>query len=186
VVIPFERTLVVERSPEEVFDYLSNPANDVDWRESTMEADWVTDPPPGIGSRFKSVDKFLGRRFQYTSEITRWDRPHAYGAKTLDGTARVEFTAELTPLDSGTSLSLHGQARFVGILGYFERFVAKQFHKQLDLEWETLKEILESKPPESRDRQSPAGSDESRVAPTGRAVDLLLYGSGFRSVSIKR
>jgi hypothetical protein len=151
-VIRFERTMVVKRSPEEVFDYLSNPANDVAWRESTVEADWVTDETPDVGSRFKSTDRFLGRRFPYTSEITEWDPPYAYGAKTLDGKARVEFEAELTPVDSRTSLTLSGQAEFLGILGIFEGFVAKQFHKQLDREWGTLREILESEQSGSRDR----------------------------------
>lgn len=59
----FERTIWVNRTQQDVFDYISEPANDREWRDSNVSAEWMSDPPHGVGSSYRSVDKFLGRTY---------------------------------------------------------------------------------------------------------------------------
>ena len=136
-------------TPTQVFDFISHPANDPKWRESTVIFEWLTDNTEGVGSRFRATDRLAGIKINYDVEVTHWEPPHLYGAKS-GGMATVEFTAELRPTpDSGTSVELNGQAEFNGILRLIRPLIQGQFQKQFDLEWDNLKHVLESADPGS-------------------------------------
>jgi hypothetical protein len=147
---PISKKMIIRgTTPTEVFDFISNPANDSAWRESTVSFEWLTDETEGVGSRIRATDRLAGIRINYDVEITQWERPRLYGAKS-SGMATVEFTAELRPTpDSGTSVELNGEAEFNGILRLLGPLLDGQFQKQFDLEWDNLKRVLESADPES-------------------------------------
>ena len=105
-----EQTFFVSRPPEVVFDYLTNPANLVDWQTSKTSVEPLTDGAPRLGTRVRERTKPpRGKEFEQIVEFTEFDRPvrvHAHiveGPYPIDGTwsfesdgdgTRVRFVAE--------------------------------------------------------------------------------------------
>ena len=57
----FTKSIFINRSQQDVFDFLSNPANLTKWASVVEFAEWTSTDIPGIGSTYKQVVKFLGR-----------------------------------------------------------------------------------------------------------------------------
>lgn len=145
LVTPFQKRIVIDgRTPDEVFGFISDPNNDPVWRDSTVSFEWLTEEREGVGSRFRATDRLLGLNISYEVEIIRWEPPHIYGARA-GGMAAVDFIATLTSEgDSSTAVELNGHVEFNGILRLFGPLFGAQFTKQFGLEWDNLKQVLES------------------------------------------
>ena len=60
----FESSILINRSPQDVFDFYTNPANNAQWQSGTEASEWTSDSPPGVGSTVKVVTSFLGRKIE--------------------------------------------------------------------------------------------------------------------------
>ncbi len=141
--IKFEKRYYIDRPKQEVFDFVTDPANDTKWRDSASSAEWISEGPVGVGSTQRSVDKFLGRKIELTTEVTAWDPPNKYGLKTLSGPIPTESTITFESEGSGTQLTINGQVEFGGFFKMTEGLVGKQVEKQLDTDFNGLKRVLE-------------------------------------------
>ena len=54
--IIFEKNIYIYRPAQDVFDYMSDPQKDSEWRSGSDFAEWVTDDPVGVGSKMRSVN----------------------------------------------------------------------------------------------------------------------------------
>jgi cytochrome b len=59
---PVELSVVINRPLEECFAYLTDLANDLEWRREWIEAEKTTDGPHGVGARYRLTGALLGRR----------------------------------------------------------------------------------------------------------------------------
>jgi carbon monoxide dehydrogenase subunit G len=141
--IKFEKRYYIDRPKQEVFDFVTDPANDTKWRDSASSAEWISEGPVGVGSTQRSVDKFLGRKIELTTEVTAWDPPNKYGLKTLSGPVPTESTITFESEGSGTQLMINGQVEFGGFFKMTEGLIGKQVEKQLDTDFNGLKRVLE-------------------------------------------
>ena len=139
----FEKSLFINRPQQEVFDFVSNPANDSKWSSSTESSEWASEGPPGVGSTLRSVDKFLGRKIESTSEVTIWDPPNQLGYKMVSGPFPFEATIKLESKENGTQLTVAGKAEFGGFFKIAEGLVGKQAEMQFDADFDALKLLLE-------------------------------------------
>ena len=139
------QSVSINRSPQDVFDYATDPNNDPNWLSGTQSSQWTSDPPHGVGSTRESVVGFLGRRIESTSEITHWDKPHTYGFRTTGGpipftmVAGVESTGE-----NQAEMTLDIEAEFGGFFKLAEGLVGKQLDKQMEANLDALKILLEA------------------------------------------
>ena len=135
----------INRSQQDVFDYVTDPANDPNWQSSTESSRWTSQAPYGVGSTQDSVIKFLGRKIESTSEITIWDPPNTFGFKVtkgpipFQGVVGFESTGE-----SGTELTADFEAEFGGFFKLAEGLVGKQVSKEMDSNFSALKLLLEA------------------------------------------
>src|SRR5512135_2693246 len=113
----YEQSIFIKRPPQEVFDYVSNPANDVHWRGGTQSAEWTSGGPPGVGSTIKVVTSMLGRKIQAAAEVTAWDPPRLFTIKAVGGPVPFEGTIKLEPQGDGTLLTQTGEAEISGLFG---------------------------------------------------------------------
>ena len=140
----FEKTIIINLPQQEVFDYLTDPANDGKWRKTSVSSEWTSEGPVGVGSTQHSVDKFLGRNIESDSEITVWDPPNEYGWKSVGGPIPYELSMKFTPYGGGTQISFGGQAELGGFLKLAEGMAGKQMEKQMDDDFNNLKAVLEA------------------------------------------
>jgi ligand-binding SRPBCC domain-containing protein len=141
--ITFEKAIHIDRPQQEVFDFVSDPANDARYRSGAKFSEWSSEGPVGVGSTMRTVDRFLGRDVETTSEITLWDPPRKYAFQTVDASFPARFTLEFEPTEDGTKLTSRGEIAFQGPLKVVEWLFGKQIKNQAQSDFDTLKLLLE-------------------------------------------
>ena len=138
----FETSIFINRPPQEVWDFFTDPANNSKW-STTEHAEWTSEGPPGVGSTLRSVGKLLGRKVESSVEITVWNPPNEYGYKSTSGPFPFEVTNKFEPKENGTQLNAHISGEVSGWLKMAGGLVRKQTEKQGDIDAEALKRLLE-------------------------------------------
>ena len=139
----FEKSIFINRPQQEVFDYVTDPANDAAWQGSSEGSEWTSEGPAGVGSTLRSVNKFMGRKIEGVSEVTAWDPPNRYAQKSVGGPVPFEIEVLLAPKDGGTQVTLNGQADFGGFFKLAEGLVGKQLEKQMEGDLKALTRLME-------------------------------------------
>jgi carbon monoxide dehydrogenase subunit G len=142
--ITWEKNKFINRPPQEVWDFISDPANLAQWLSGADYAEWTSEGPPGVGSTLIEVGKVLGLKMESPVEITIWDPPNEFGRKSIGGPSPWESRMKLEPKENGTQLTISGEAEFRGILKPAEGLIAKQIENQGEVDFEALKQLLEA------------------------------------------
>jgi ligand-binding SRPBCC domain-containing protein len=141
-----EESVVINRPPEEVFDYVANRENLPEWSGPIQEVRKETQGSlVEEGARFTTVAKFLGRNFETPFEVTVHDPPRRHTDTSRGGPFPQEYTHIFEEVEVGrtrltevTDGEPGGFFRLVGPL--LEMAVRRQFRADL----ETLKDLLEA------------------------------------------
>ncbi len=141
----FTVTTFINRPVQEVFDFVTNPANNAQWQSGTESAKWVSEGPVGVGSIFRSVGRLLGRELTTDIEITQWTPPSVWGLKASNGPLKFEVTIKFESKDGGTLLVQNFQGEVGGFFKIAEGLAIKQLQKQIETDGNTLKMLLEAK-----------------------------------------
>jgi threonine dehydrogenase-like Zn-dependent dehydrogenase len=117
-----EHTVVVERSPDDVFAYLTEPANLPEWQTSVLEA--KSDGPLRAGATLTELRKFLGVRIESTLEVTEYEPNRRFAFRVVSGPVpfRVDHAFEATGRTDAMRAAFlstrpRGQAVLMGIPG---------------------------------------------------------------------
>jgi len=142
-----EESIVIDRSPQEVFDYLKVRSNDGTWMASVEESEWLEPgTKPGVGARGRMVMKNLGRRVEYIDEVTKYEPGRVIAHRTVEGPIALE-TACLTESegDRCRATVVAEADRFAsGPLGaVINPFLARGLRRAFRADLARLKEILE-------------------------------------------
>jgi hypothetical protein len=108
----YTATLETPRERRDVAAYLSDFSTTQEWDPGVVEAQRLDRGPVGLGSRFRVVARFLGRRAELTYEIVRHDPDELAAMRgenatvvsldtmrfsdTPEGGTRVSYEADLT------------------------------------------------------------------------------------------
>lgn len=109
-----ERSIVIHRPQQEVFDFFTNPVNEARWR--THLKDVSVSGPVGVGSRVHQVVKGPGGRgIAADIEVTVFQPPERYAFRVVAGPVRP--TGEYTFAGEGdsTTVSLSLEAHLSGL-----------------------------------------------------------------------
>jgi carbon monoxide dehydrogenase subunit G len=136
-------SIFINRPPQEVWDFVTNPANNSQWASNNESAEWTSEGPHGVGSTRRDVGKVLGRKIESTSEITAWDPPKEFGQKSTSGPVPWESMWKLEPKEDGTQITVHTGAEVGGFFKIAEGLAVKQLGKMVDTNFDNLKKLLE-------------------------------------------
>lgn len=67
-----EQSITIHRPIPQVFAFVSSPANNKLWQPEVIEHKMLSDGPVALGSKFRHVSKFMGRRLEVNGEITEF------------------------------------------------------------------------------------------------------------------
>jgi uncharacterized protein YndB with AHSA1/START domain len=135
-----ENTVEIARSPEDVFDYLSDQGNEIHWNPDCISMEKLTPGPVGVGTRFRA--KWKQGPVVFT-EVTTYERPRTWTYEN-GGMIGCILTATLEPMaDGGTRMTArglwsgHGIARlffplFIRSMRKAEVEVANNFRRALE------------------------------------------------------
>jgi uncharacterized membrane protein len=111
--------IVINRPPETVARYASDPDHVPDWYANIKSVEWQTERPLTLGSRIAFVAYFLGRRMAYTYEIAELSSSHLV-MRTTEGPFPMETTYTWQRVEGGTRMTLRNRGTPTG----FSRWVA--------------------------------------------------------------
>ena len=142
--IKIEQDFFINRSQQDVYDYMTNPANNSQWQSQTESSEWTSDGPTGVGSTAKSVIKMLGRKIEAELEVTSWDPPNQVSFKSVSGPVPFENVVKFEAQGDGTYITQYVQAEPGGFFKMAEGLVGKQMQKTFETNSSALKLLLES------------------------------------------
>lgn len=100
---------------EQAFDYLADFSRTAEWDPGVVSGVRLTPGPIGLGTRFRVVVAFVGRRLPMEYEITGFERPSRL--VLVGGDESVQSVDELTfvPRDGGTRVTYEAQLHLSGL-----------------------------------------------------------------------
>jgi uncharacterized membrane protein len=148
-----EESIIIDRSPEEVFAFLAVRNNDPVWMASVVESEWLeptsrdTDAPMRVGRRGRMVMKNMGRRLEYLDEVTDYEPGRRIAHRTVEGSIQLNTACLTEPAGDGCRATVVGETdNFIG--GPFGKLanpiVARFVRRGFRVDLAKLKDILEA------------------------------------------
>src|SRR5919198_4639234 len=95
-----EQTFRVDARPEQVFDYMTDPAKLADWQTTKTSVEQITPGAPGLGTRVRERTKPPGgKEFEQIVEFTVFERPRRFTAHIVEGPQPIDGTWTMEPTD---------------------------------------------------------------------------------------
>jgi carbon monoxide dehydrogenase subunit G len=143
----FALSVFINRPQQDVFDFLSDPANLSKWDSDFSSAEWTSSDVPGIGSTYRASGRRLGSKKDGWFEIVQWDKPNRYSYKVKERMflfERAETAITLQPKDNGTEANYETQFEVVGRLKFAGGLIARMGKKRIESNFENAKRLLEA------------------------------------------
>lgn len=93
----------IQRSPEEVFAYLSNFENNPKWQSGMVSARFTSPGPLGVGSTYSQEARFLGRPVISEFEVIEYEPGRKVKITSTSGTFPITVTRFVEPDGAGGS-----------------------------------------------------------------------------------
>jgi uncharacterized protein YndB with AHSA1/START domain len=111
---PLVNTVEIDRTPDEVFAYVTDPARFTEWQNTVVSAHAEDGDPVHVGSRVVMTRKMGGREQTMTSEVTEHQPPGRYAFRIIDGPVRAHGKGSFEPLDDGARTRFTFELDFEG------------------------------------------------------------------------
>lgn len=142
--INFNLNTSIYRPLQQVFAFVATPENDFHWQYGTLISAQISKGEIGMGTLFRTVSHFMGRRIETMYQVTEFESDKSYGFKSLSGPvdSHTLYTFEVT--EGSTRINVSTQINpgdlFKSDNASAEKIVKKQYRENLAL----LKEVLEA------------------------------------------
>ena len=137
-----EVSIWIARSPEDIWNYFYDVSNEVLWRYGVYLAQWISEPPYGIGSTVFHIVASIG---DCPWIIAEWEELRIVNWDFTDGRFKgVRAGYRISPEDAGSRVTIHISVN-QNVLFRVMMFVMKWFFtRQLAGDLERLKAIMEA------------------------------------------
>ena len=98
----------------------------------------------GVGTTARSVEQFLGRRIESTTEFTVYGPNKTLAFKATSGPIPFVMTMAFEEVEGGTKLTFVAEAELGGFFKLAEPVVARMAKRQIDADFANLKDVLEA------------------------------------------
>ena len=137
-----ENSITINAPVDKVFDYISDPMNQLEWLTSVMEITDVTGS--GVGQHWRWKYKMVGVGLQGESTVTE-HIPNERRVQQSKGGIVSTWTYSFEPHDGGTKMELVIEYTIpVPVLGKLaEKLVLRRNEREADLAMENIKDKME-------------------------------------------
>ena len=140
--IKVEKSVVINKPVEEVFNFLTDEGNYTKWQAGVQEV-IEGGSRNTVGSQFTEVRKFMGQEMRTTLELTDFVPNSHWSAKVIKGPVPYVVDMTFESVDGGTRVTTRVDGEPKGFFKLAEGMVASQLEKSLTEDQQKLKEILE-------------------------------------------
>ena len=128
---PVMHTIQIDRPPEEVFSYVTDPTRFAEWQYDVVSVRLEDGRPPGVGSRLTTTRRIGRAERTMTQEITEINPPRSWAAHGVAGPIRPSASISVEPLNDSTrsrvtfALDFKGHGVGVPLVPVIRRIAAK-------------------------------------------------------------
>ena len=138
-----ERSIVIDQSVHDVFAFTHDLAKSPLWQSTLVELN--TDAPMRVGTRWREVRRFLGKRIETVIELTEYE-PNRHSAITMvSGPIPLSGTFALEPVDGATRFTVTGELDAHGFFKLAEPVFARLATRELEANLNQLGQLLGSR-----------------------------------------
>jgi uncharacterized protein YndB with AHSA1/START domain len=143
--ITLRETIDVKSPVEGVYNYLVNLENVQRWQPAVIEVTRLTEGPTRVGTRFREVVRFMGRRYTSICEIVELEPNKLFAFKaSSDGPLEYHTKYTFEPADGGTRLEIVGSFQTKGLWRLAEPMMRGEIQKESQMELVAVKKAIES------------------------------------------
>ena len=140
----FEINFVINRPVEEVFAFGSNYENNSKWVSGVIEVKKTSEGPIGVGTTYRTVLTFLGRRIESEAECTEYEPNRSFAMKSTSGPFPVENQSTFERVEGGTRVTFSTVAEPGGFFKLAEPLLVSMVKRQFEADFAKLKDLLEA------------------------------------------
>jgi uncharacterized membrane protein len=139
-----ERSIVIERPLEEVWDFVQDTSKDAMWQTTLVESQVLTEGPKRVGTQVQEVRRFLGVQIPMTLELTEFEPKRRSSLRAVSGGIPLSGSYLLEAFDGGTKLTVTGQLEAHRLFKLAEPVFARMTTRELEASLGHLKDLLEA------------------------------------------
>lgn len=142
-----KETIDIDRRPEDVFSYVTEPSHIPEWQESAVSATKLGDAPLAVGSKVKVTRRIGRREMPMTMQVSELDPPRSWRIDGIDGPVRGHVKGTIEPIADGersrVTLALDFESHGIGKL-LAPLVVRPHARKEMPRNEQHLKDVLEA------------------------------------------
>lgn len=139
-----ETTITINRPIEEVFAYVTDLRNNIQWMSGVIAAGMTSLGPVKVGATYKFDIKTMGMTMETTGEVTAYEPPTQYAWKATSGPFPMSGGTTFESVEGGTRVTDVIEAEPGGFFKIAGPLLMKQQQSQMEKDMKRLKEILEA------------------------------------------
>jgi uncharacterized protein YndB with AHSA1/START domain len=140
-----EKTVVIERSLDDVWQHIADARNDPHWCEKVVSVEQLTGDGPGPDASYRVVHRPVRLKKPKELEVTveEFDPPHRMRVREEDDDGVFNVTYDLEPAGEATRLTQRDQIEWK--IPKFQRPIARRMvSRDIESQFSALKRALES------------------------------------------
>ena len=129
-----------DRSPTDVFDYVSDPGRLPTWQTNTVSS--VPDGPMGVGTRLREVHRMPGgKEVASVVEVSEFEPGRVFALQVVEGTP-VHLRITLDPDGDGTRMRFRAYGELGGAMRLLQPVLGRTLKRQFAQQLDTLGRVL--------------------------------------------
>ena len=141
-------SIEIERSAEDIYDFVGNPENDVKWQSAVLDVRKLTPGPIRAGSRYQHTLRILGKRTDVDVEISERQPHSSYVLQCVSGPLTFETRVQLTEVQGragrATLLDTVVEGHPSGVVRIAAVALSRHRSAEIDRDLRALKRMMES------------------------------------------
>jgi uncharacterized protein YndB with AHSA1/START domain len=138
---PLINSVALNRSPEEVFDYLCDLKNELSWNPDMLLAEQLTEGSVGEGTCILCQWKG-GPKMECT--YTKFDRPRYWEAYAASKVMDIAFACKVEPTEGGARITASMTLLPKGLFRIIAPFIRMAFQKEEQKNMEKIRKAVEN------------------------------------------
>ncbi len=140
--IRMRKSITIDRPVSEVFAYMAQFENDMEWRNELLEIQRTSGEPPGEGATYRQRVQYEGLEGDVVLEVTAY-QPNRLIAYREAGDLHAEGEYRFSPEDGRTRVVVTEEIELEGPLAPAAEKDGETVRRQGELDLDHLKDILE-------------------------------------------
>ena len=138
----YQAAIHTDWSPQDVFTYLSDFSSTQEWDPGVVEAERLGEAPIDLGSEFRLLAEFMGRKTPLTYRIVEYDPPRALTFLGENGTVTSRDRITFEKAGRGTRVTYDADLRLKGALRVVDPLLRIAFTQTGDRALKGLNAVL--------------------------------------------